>query len=611
MWRVSKGGVASLAILLVSVALTGCIGGTGEELDPTAADRAAEDLDHLDASGADVAETRGDMRVFAWNGIELGPSASAPLFGPIGPLADTAELTFEIDETVGYIELAIQVTGGTQAFLLDDEGGIQCGTAASDGEAACTGVYALPDGNVTTWTASLTSTGPEGAVVDVTATLHPRSHLEAKRLAAQAVEDHLAPEGPSFANIELPSNGAEPTLGVLGDGTIFYMAGTTMYRSQDGGDTWDDVSPLLNSQISLDPMMRADPWTHRVFADQLTVACSNIAWTDDKGGSWVEHPLACGEPANDHQKLAVGGHPVSGNPVFDGVVYYSFNSFTLLAPNAGHLTVSRSLDGGVTWQPVVAMTEAEAGNYRTGGPIEADRSGNVYVPSYHCDGGLLVTASNDYGLTWETHRVGDQSGACEGIDPGMTVDVEGGAYTAWWGEGHIWASASSDNGATWTDQVAVSPEGLQSQVLVDAAAGDPGRVAVAYLATPHSDAGPNGAPGYAEWHLYMSYTEDAFADNATWQTVRVTPDDDPVQIGSICTGGIGCFGGNRNLLDFIDIQPGPDGRVHIAYADGCTTGEDSACVDPPSSRSRAAVIAIQDDAVDGFRLFEDGAPWGA
>jgi hypothetical protein len=54
----------------------------------------------------------------------------------------------------------------------------------------------------------------------------------------------------------------------------------------------------------------------------------------------------------------------------------------------------------------------------------------------------------------------------------------------------------------------------------------------------------------------------------SWVTVDSTPSD-PVQRGSICTGGTTC-GQDRNLLDFMDATVDKTGRVLVGYADGCT-----------------------------------------
>ena len=49
--------------------------------------------------------------------------------------------------------------------------------------------------------------------------------------------------------------------------------------------------------------------------------------------------------------------------------------------------------------------------------------------------------------------------------------------------------------------------------------------------------------------------------------------DDPVQMGSICLNSGDCRdigGSNRNLLDFNDLHIDREGRVYVAFADGCT-----------------------------------------
>ena len=45
---------------------------------------------------------------------------------------------------------------------------------------------------------------------------------------------------------------------------------------------------------------------------------------------------------------------------------------------------------------------------------------------------------------------------------------------------------------------------------------------------------------------------------------------DPVQVGGISTNSGDSDGAERNLLDFIDAVIDADGRLHVAFADGCT-----------------------------------------
>jgi hypothetical protein len=112
-----------------------------------------------------------------------------------------------------------------------------------------------------------------------------------------------------------------------------------------------------------------------------------------------------------------------------------------------------------------------------------------------------------------------------------------------------------------------------------------------------------GANGIADdpafpgvWHLYVATTYDG---GATWTTVNATPGD-PVQRGSICTSGTTC-GSTRNLLDFIGVTKDEEGRVLVAYADGCV----GACVSGgPNSYTATGVIARQSGGKGLFAAYD-------
>lgn len=599
-----------LVTVLVGSALAGCIGAPTGGSGGTAAVPDAPSYGHLSAPDADEVRSDGHVKIFAWSG-SAPPAVGVPIFGAQS-IEDLPEHAFEVDGSVGYVEVAATPGGAVDAFLLDGDGNVVCAATIPDDPTTCTAPADHLDATAE-WSVQVTADDStyDGIDYELEVSLHPPSHLPDPADLSEELSDEL-----EYRISDTGIGGAgEPTIGLTSDGTIFVVEGHQVMRSTDDGETWEDVTPAT-SRISFDPMLRVDPWTDRVILDHLYVGCSYMWWSDDQGETWMHNPAACGTPANDHQKVAAGGH-YADNPVYDGIIYYSYNSFSLLAgDDASVLVVSRSVDGGHTWTSTAAMSGARDFHYRTGGPVEADRDGNVYVPAYLEDGGIAVTASSDHGVTFDAVRAGELSGAGEGIDPGMAIDAAGNAYVAWWGPqagdldqardgaGHaIWLAASTDQGDSWQDQVRVSPAGLESMVLVDAVAGDEGRVAVAYLATGETTRGPNRADGWADWHLYVSVTEDALAGNVTWHTTRVTPEDDPVQRGSICTQGVGCAGGNRNLLDFIDIQVGPDGRTYVAYTDGCFDGP---CPTPAQSRDERGVVAIQES---GPKLFVDGAPW--
>ena len=106
------------------------------------------------------------------------------------------------------------------------------------------------------------------------------------------------------------------------------------------------------------------------------------------------------------------------------------------------------------------------------------------------------------------------------------------------------------------------------------------------------DGNAHYAPANVSYYLYITYSLNALDPAPVFHTVRVSPD--PVQVGSICLNSGDCRdigGSNRNLLDFNDLHIDREGRVYVAFADGCTdscaSGNNST---PEDSRSRLGSV---------------------
>lgn len=397
----------------------------------------------------------------------------------------------------------------------------------------------------------------------------------------------------------------EPTLGITSGGVIFTVAGAGMQtpalpspgqtplpvpgpnnrvasvaRSADHGRTWEQLwDPAMMGKIDLDPWVWVDPATDRVFHAPLYVACSHIAWSDDLGDSWMSSPLGgCGTPAHDHQKLTTGPAPEGvATQGYPSVAYYSYNSF-----RGEGTVITTSWDGGITWlreNTVHPQDDCAAG---IAGPVDVAPDGTAYSPKPTCDG-VSVAVSKDGGQTWGAPvAVAGIAAPPHGVyNPHVALDTEGNAYLVSLGaDGLPWMSTSRDQGATWSAPVRVTPPGLRSAAFVAIIAGAPGRVALAAIATDSDPAtwpseDPSEARDDAVWHAYLTFTDDALAAQPTFVTQRITPLDDPVQVGCIWLrgGGEPC----RNLRDFIDLQQ-HEGRPYLVYADGCdrcTTADES------------------------------------
>jgi hypothetical protein len=165
------------------------------------------------------------------------------------------------------------------------------------------------------------------------------------------------------------------------------------------------------------------------------------------------------------------------------------------------------------------------------------------------------------------------------------VGANGTVYFGYVGaDGKPGVAVSRDQGRTWTDRQTVGTKyGIQNAVFPTVVAGDDDRASIAYLGTPTGGNYQDNANFHGEWHLYVDTTYDG---GKTWVTSDATPND-PVQVGSICTGGTTC-GDDRNLLDFIDVTTDDHGRVEVAFADGCI----DACVSDPQHQGRDAYATI-------------------
>jgi hypothetical protein len=565
---------------LLALALAGCLSAPAH---PPAAP-AGPHLGDLRATGARILD-EGANRTFAWSGtLKQGaqvPLATASLLGQF----DHTSFKVPVDPSVGTVTVALASPRPSVVQVRMDDLHLAC--VARSGR-SCT---AVAHANRTEWTATVTSLAPQGTPFDLAVTLSPFPPALARDpTPAGAFDVHAARDAAGKAIF-----GGEPTLAVLKDGRVLVAAGANVVRLEADGH-WTDVSPALDkaTEQTLDPFLVGDPVTGRIYVSQLA-SCMRLSWTDDGGGSWTTNPLVCAGPDQHHQKIAVGPGPAPG-PLGRMVSVATMNLASWLATDRVVITHSRSLDGGLTWTQNPALVDAVAGmEAHAVGNIAASDDGSLTIIAYLCDGfvdapyhGVGIGRSTDLGATWAWQRIHTGTGRCEGIDPGLWA-VGKSVYAMWEdvsaGTPSEWFASSADSGATWGAPVRVPTPGLRSFALTDAAASAT-RVAAAFLATPDTAKGPTQADGWARWYPYVAVL-NLTAPAAGWTVERLQ--DDPIQVGPICMDGPMCLDGARNLLDFIDVQFGPDGRLHVAYPDGCEDG----CALPWQSRGAALKVAIE------------------
>lgn len=425
---------------------------------------------------------------------------------------------------------------------------------------------------------------------------------------------------PEFVNSAAPAtqadgsffqsaNAGEPSIGVnWRSGAAMYMAGTDTYRlnfdnaQSPPAVSWTDVSSPY-SIFNLDPILATDHETGTTFAGGDNGACAVMSKTTTDGGffdmnAWT--PTAPCPFTADHPTVGTG--PFAGTPPLNATA--PFVTYFCQQTDLDHC--SHSVDGGTTWSPSVPTT-ACAGLH---GHVKVSPDGTAYLPSVNCvdaDGNLVVGAmtSNDNGTTWGGYGIAGAAEPARGFDPSIATTSDNTVYETWSraGDYHPVVTWSTDHGATWAPQFDLSttvPGGLAAATFEAAVGGDSGRVAVAYLGTPTGSGVPFDAGYNGVWYLYVSYTYDG---GQTWQTVQATPE--PVQRGQIDDAGT-TSSGQRNLLDFIDASVTKDGRVVVAYADGCL-GSCNTSGTPADSDGAWATVAYQ-SAGEGMFSAYDVAP---
>jgi hypothetical protein len=413
--------------------------------------------------------------------------------------------------------------------------------------------------------------------------------------------------------LEAPADVAgEPSIGInWNTGAGLFMAGAATQKvtfdPATSHVTWADASPFFGTVQNLDPILATDPTTGTTIAGGDTGSCSVMFRSTDDGASWlptVPCPLTTDHPS-------VGWAPSALTP--GSRVWYYCQQQSLQS-------CATSTDDGVTWVPGSTDVFLDCEHYH--GHIRGSADGTTYLPSHTCFdangnirvGGLRTT---DDGASWSSYTIPTALEPASGFDPAVATTPDNTLYEGWnnAGDHHPVIAISHDHGTTWggTHDLAssVSPP-LVAATFPTLVAGDNGRVAYSYLGTSAGDpaADPFSTGFHGVWYLYTSYTYDG---GATWTTVKDTAT--PVQYGEIDSGGT-TTAGQRNLLDFMDSSLTKDGRVVVAFADGCLSDCEAAGATSQSSAEALsthawATVAYQNAGRGLFSQYDVVLPAGA
>ncbi|MGB1557902.1 MAG: sialidase family protein [Oceanococcaceae bacterium] len=363
----------------------------------------------------------------------------------------------------------------------------------------------------------------------------------------------------------------EPSLGVTPEGVIFTNLGSLVYRSKDGGHTWENVGDPAPLYPNNDPDLAVDLdgniWESRLYA----LICNEVSVSQDLGESWSTFPAVCNLPVGDRQYVV----PTKDCEAF--LYWHQVPSF--------HQTVMHTSDCGATWLPTNFAESLDhhllinEGSTWGGGGFYNPVTDSVFLTYTRAVGSIpegVVGLINDrphpgYSVSYDdfnwTEGVGPEM---HGIQLGLglvtgAADKAGNVYLTWGeyvnGLGvEVYVAKSSDDGRSWGEKIRVD-KGIGSRVFPMIAAGDDGRVAVAYYKSEE----PGFPDDASQWTVELSILDlrDPAAEKPVVHRLSLT-DGRVIKQTPICISGTTCAGG-REFLDYFALKAMPDGTVIATY----------------------------------------------
>jgi len=449
---------------------------------------------------------------------------------------------------------------------------------------------------------------------------------------------------PTIVGVQAGGN-SEPGLRIDTRGRMYVTSPTYPYsavwRSLDGGATfkWLPAADAKTGRLAAcrvktggDSEIATDTADRLYFSDRLAEEASpfnTAARSDDQGRTFRSSCNAVTSNSTDRPWYAVDGDPLGGGNIYLGIAIVRGD--TACSAAKGHDQVAlarspvpgRSAEAGVVFGPLVVAT----------GPCAFGSLGTIEVsPTTHD-----VFVSHSIAADVAKERGADEvrvarctpvpfgpamPGGLDCVDlpvlkaqgvyihTSLTVDRAGNLYLAWYeipfdatGGSRLFVAASRDNGETWGPRVPIATPGLNTNIWPWVAAGDEGRLGVAWYGTGGVDTDPTRGCGAAadvntDWGVYFSQSLDALAETPVFSPPLLVSEHF-VHRGGIADSG-GKFCGNGVMGDFLQLRIGLQGEAVIVYADSNNANGIYAGVNDPNRGQIAHPMLVRQNGGPGL-----------
>jgi hypothetical protein len=430
---------------------------------------------------------------------------------------------------------------------------------------------------------------------------------------------------PTIAGIQAFSGGTglEPSLRIDTSGRVYATAppGSHLWRSLDEGKSFKwapGADPKLGDPPTCDKPTEGDndiatdsagrlyfsdlaAHTGRDFASPFNA----VARSDDQGATFTFSCDSVKSKDLDRPWYAVDGDPLNGGNVYLAIALVHGDHGCEGKIKHSKWTIARSpvpgdeAEAGISFGPSLRVTgKCQGGS--AGRPKVSPTTHRVFLPHTNtyfqiigadearmvrCDA-VPFTEETPSGLSCVDLSVATMPGYFVFGMPDVAIDTAGNLFMEWEaipidefgdpaGDALLYWSSSSDEGDTWSTPVQIPTPGLHNNIFGTVAAGDSGRVDIAWYGTDSVDpdfaegcGGPDDVPG--DWSLYVAQTLDGLDPTPTF-TAPIVASEHFIHRGGISSGFAGKFCSAAQLGDFFQMQVGLDGEANIVYADTNTT----------------------------------------